>query len=243
MLDRTHPLPIYYQLKEWIRGKIAQGIWKPGDLVPSERELSEQFAVSRMTARQALTELANEGVVRREQGRGTFVAEPKLEQRLIRLTGFSEDMRKRGLASGARVLQLVHTTAQPPVAAALDLEPGVPVVLLERLRLAQGQPMAIEASHLHFPGCESLLQHDFTDTSLYEMLARHHDIFPTRAEQQVEASICQPRERELLGLSAGAPVLRNRRITYDQLGHPFEYADSVYRGDRYIFYVELNAVS
>jgi GntR family transcriptional regulator len=208
--------------------------------VPSERELSEQFAVSRMTARQALTELANEGVLRREQGRGTFVAEPKLEQRLTRLTGFSEDMHRRGLISGARVLQLTQIAATPLVATALHLEPGAPVMLLERLRLAQGQPMAIEASHLHFSGYQELLQQEFTDTSLYSLLAHSHDILPTRAEQQVEASICQPRERELLGLPAGAPVLRNRRITYDQHDHPFEYAISVYRGDRYILYVELS---
>ncbi len=241
MLDKNYPLPIYYQLKELIREKIAQGVWKPGDLLPSERELSEQYDISRMTARQALNELLSEGLVRRVQGRGTFVAELKLIQHLTRLTGYTEDMAKRGLRSGARVLHLEEIEASDRLAEALQVELGVSIVFLERLRLAEGTPMAIEASHIHFDGVHQLLEEDFENDSLYRILSEKYDVVPTRAEQQMEAALCSQRWQELLELQAGAPVLEIRRIAFNQLGRPFEYVKSVYRGDRYVFYIELAA--
>jgi GntR family transcriptional regulator len=241
MLDKNYPLPIYYQLKELIRQKIAQGVWKPGDLLPSERELSEQYGISRMTARQALNELLSEGLVRRVQGRGTFVAELKVIQHLTRLTGYTEDMAKRGLRSGARVLQLEEIEATDRVAEPLGVDLGVSIVFLERLRLAEGTPMAIEASHIHFDGVQALLEEDFENDSLYRILSEKYDVVPTRAEQQMEATLCSQRWQELLELQPGAPVLVMRRTTCDQLGRPIEYVESVYRGDRYVFYIELAA--
>jgi len=150
MLDKTTAIPIYYQLKEWLRAEIAKGAWKPGDLIPSERDLSEQFGISRMTVRQALNELREEGLLRREQGRGTYVAEPKIEQRLTRLSGFTEDMKRRGLRSETRVLRQMWVEAPVPVSRALRISAGKQVVLLERLRMAEQEPMAIESCYLYF---------------------------------------------------------------------------------------------
>lgn len=242
MLDKNSPLPIYFQLKELIKGKIAEGVWKPGDMIPSERELSEQWRISRMTVRQALKELTMEGVLRRERGRGTYVAWPKVEQRLTRLTGFTEDMQRRGQGTSARVLRLEMIEASAVVAKALGIAIESPLVLLERLRLAGGEPMAIESSHLYFEKMKGLLKEDFENQSLYHTLTNSYGVIPTRAEQQVEATICLPSQCELLDLKKGSAVLHNRRVTYDQHGHPFEYTDSVYRGDRYIFYVELTTL-
>jgi GntR family transcriptional regulator len=238
-IDRQHPLPIYFQLKELLRVKIVAGVWKSGDLLPSERELSESYDISRMTARQALNELVNEGLVYRKQGRGTFVAEPKLVQRLSHLTGYTDDMRERALRPGSRVLRLEMVDASLHVAAMLRIEAGAQVVLLERLRLADEAPMAVEASHLHFDGMEGLLQEDFARDSLYNVLTTKYNIIPTRAEQQIEAARCDKHRRNDLQLEMGAPVLHTTRVTFDQRDRPFEYADSVYRGDRYIFHVEL----
>jgi len=242
MIDKNYPLPMYFQLKELLRGKIASGEWKPGDMVPSERELSEQYHISRMTARQALSELATEGLLRREQGRGTFVAKPKIEHGLTRLTGFTEDMEARGLQPGALVIRL--ELIEPPLLAmrALQITPDTPVVLLERLRLAGGEPIALETSHLHFYGVEDLLQENFQDNSLYRILLEKHNIAPARAEQKIGADLCSQREQELLKINEGAPVLRNKRITFDQWGRPFEYTESAYRADRYVFQAELNAL-
>ena len=139
---------MYFQLKELLREKIASGEWGPGNMVPSEREWSEQYRISRMTARQALSELAAEGLLRREQGRGTFVAKPKIKHGLTRLTGFTEDIRARGMQPGARVVRLM--LARPPLLAmqALQISPEAKIVLLERLHLADGESIALETCHL-----------------------------------------------------------------------------------------------
>jgi len=241
MLNKQYPLPMYYQLKELLRERIAAGEWAPGEMIPSERELSEQYGISRMTARQALTELTTEGLLHRVQGKGTFVAEPKIQQELTRLTGFTEDMRTRGLQPGGRVLRLALVTAPALALQALQITPDRQVVLLERLRLAEGEPIALETCYLHFNNVQELLQEDFENKSLYNLLREKYGITPTRARQQVEADLCSHREQELLNIKEGAPVLRNRRVTFDQWGRAFEYTESAYRADRYVFQAELNA--
>lgn len=242
-IDKQHPLPIYHQLKELLRGKIRAGEWNPGDPVPSERELSETYDISRMTARQALKELTIEGLVYREQGRGTFVANPRLIQSLSRLTGFTEDMRERALRPGAKVLQLKMTPASVRVAKALNIDEDTPIVLLERLRLADGEPMAVESSHLHFERAEEVVHEDFENNSLYSLLAENYGIVPTSAEQQIAADLSSQHRQLILKLEAGAPVLRTSRITYEQHGKPFEFAEAVYRGDRYVFHAEMTTLS
>lgn len=240
MLDKRGPVPIYHQLKELIRQKIEDGEWASGALIPSERELCEQYDISRMTVRHALSELVHEGLLYREQGKGTFVAEPRITQELGQLTGFTQDMQTRSKTPGAKVLCVERQPAAPPTAQALQIQPGRPLIVVERLRLADREPMAIEASHLSFRGCEELLQQDLSQ-SLYQLLREEYQLIPTRAEQQIEADDCTSREAELLAVPPGSPVLRNRRTTYDQRDRPFEYTKSVYRGDRYIFHVELTA--
>lgn len=233
------PIPLYVQIKEDILEQIKSGQLSPDSVVPSEWELAQKYGVSRMTSRAALRELTQEGYLYRVQGKGTFVAKPKIEQRLTRLTGFTEDMRKRGMRPGGRVLRLELVPTPMLAAKALQIAPGQSVVLLERLRMAEGEPMALETCYLHFDRAQELLEEDFEDRSLYNLLTERYDVMSTRAEQQIEAALCSQRERQALGLSAGAPVLRNKRVTFDQKGRPFEYVESVYRGDRYVFYAEL----
>jgi GntR family transcriptional regulator len=239
MLNKDHPLPKYYQLKELLLEKIVGGEWLPGTMIPSERDLSGEYDISRMTARQALAELTSEGLLRREQGRGTFVAERKIHQGLSRLSGFTEDMTERGLQAGGKVVQCAVKSAPPAALRPLQLTPGQEVVILERLRNADGEAVALEKSHLHFPHVQELLRGNLENDSLYQLLAEKFEIVPTRAEQQVGADLCTAREQKLLGLSSGAPILRIQRTTYDQWGRPFEYTEAAYRADRYIFLAEL----
>ncbi len=241
MINKNYPLPIYFQLKELLREKITAEEWKPGDMIPSERELSEQYNISRMTARQALHELATEGLLRREQGRGTFVAEPKIEHGLTRLTGFTEDMKVRGLHPGAKVVRLEKIKAPTLALRALQMTPDEDVVLLERLRLASGEPIALETCYLHFNGVENLLNEDFENNSLYHILSEKYHITPARAEQKIGADLSSQREQELLKIGEGSPVLRNKRITFNQWERPFEYTESAYRADRYVFQAELTS--
>lgn len=241
MLDKTGTIPIYSQVKEFVREKIDVGVWPPGTLIPSERDFCEQFGISRMTVRQALGELVSEGLVVREKGKGTFVALPRLRQRLTRLSGFTDDMHARGKAPGATLLSIRLVPAKPFAARALGILPQESIIVIERLRLADGEPLAIESSHLHVAGMMDLVGREQVD-SLYRLLNDEFGVQPTRAEQEIEASRATTREEELLRLERGAPVLRTRRTTYDAHGRPFEYAEAVYRGDRYTFFAELSNV-
>src|SRR5215472_7045288 len=121
---RNSPVPRYHQLKEILREKIRAGEWKPGDIIPSERELSENYGISRMTARQAITDLVNEGVFYREQGKGTFVTKRKITQQLMRLTGFTEDISARGQRPGTKVLSAHMLPADETTAERLRISPG-----------------------------------------------------------------------------------------------------------------------
>lgn len=238
MINRNHPLPLYYQLMQELRRRIEEGRWKPGDLIPSERELSETYGISRMTVRQALAELVNDGLLRRDQGRGTFVAKPKMRKRLSRLTSFTEDMRTRGKQAGAQVLRVEMVPARPKVGDMLQIDVEQQVAMVERLRLANGEPVGIECAHLFFDGCAVILREDLSG-SLYRLLRERFGLIPTRAQEEIEAGACGSREAQILGMRRGEPVLLIRRRTFDQDQRPFEYVESVYRGDNYIFSAEL----
>ena len=233
-------VPRYHQLKALIREQVRGGHLAPGDLVPSERELSEQYGVSRMTARQALTELVTEGLLYRRQGLGTFVALPKITQQLTSLTGFTEDIRARGQQPGTRVLEATTVQADEALAVRLQTRPGQRLVRLRRLRLADGEPLAIEQSLINFFGCEQLLEEDLERDSLYALLETKYGLAPLAAEQEIEAGLAREDEARLLQIATGSPVLLLRRLTYTERNRPLEYAESVYRGDKYCFRTHLS---
>lgn len=241
MLDNHSPIPLYYQLKAHLEEQIEHGIWKAGERVPSESELGDLFGVSRTTVRQALGDLVQRGLLTRVQGRGTFVAEPRLQQPLMRLTGFTQDMRAWGKSPSSQVLQVGLAAAEPETALALGVPPGSPVILVKRLRIADGHPLALEIAHLAHPLCRGVLSEDLGIQSLYQILAARLHIVPTRAEQRLEAVRCPAAEAHLLGIARGEPVLHIHRTTFDQHGRAFEQVESFYRGDRYAFHAELIA--
>ena len=240
MLDKRSHLPLHQQLKAAIEERILGGEWLPGTQVPSERELCEQYEISRITVRQALTALVMEGRLIRAQGRGTFVASPRIEQQLTQLTGFTQDMQARGKRPSARVLEADSISALPTVARALNIKAGESVIMLKRLRLADGEPVAIETAYLPENRCRGLLKEKLATRSLYDILAKKYRLKPVRAMQQMEAIACPVAEARLLGTRRGAPVLHIHRTTYDRAGRPFELVESFYRGDRYTFYAELH---
>lgn len=236
---RNSPVPRYHQLKEILRERIRTGEWKPGDLIPSERELSETYGISRMTARQSITELVNEGVFYREQGRGTFVAQNRITQQLLRLTGFTEDIRARGQRPATQVLSGEMWPADEITAERLRIQEGQPVFRLQRLRLADDEPLALEESHLNFPGCENLADEDLENNSLYQLLETKYGIPLMEAEQELEAGLAGEEESATIQIPVGSPVLHTRRTTYTDRNRPIEYATSVYRAEKYTFYTRL----
>ena len=236
---RKSPVPRYYQLKEIMRAKVRDGEWQPGDLIPSERELSEQYKISRMTARQAITELVNEGLFYREQGKGTFVSRHKITQQLLRLTGFTEDIRARGQRPGTKVLSAQMWPANEEIAERLHIKLGEMIFLVQRLRLADDEPLAIELSHISFPGCEKLLDEDLEHNSLYRLLETKYGMPLMEAEQELEAGLVGGEEAQLLKIPVGSPALYTRRTTYTERDQPIEYAKAVYCGYKYTFYTNL----
>ncbi len=236
---RHSPVPRYHQLKEILREKIRSGEWKPGDLIPSERELSETYGISRMTTRQAITDLVNEGVFYREQGKGTFVTRHKITQQLMRLTGFTEDISARGQQPSTKVLSAQMLSATEAIAEKLHIDIGQPVFCIQRLRLADGEPLAIELSHINFKGCEKLLEDDLEHNSLYKLLELKYGVPLMEAEQELEAGLAGAEEAQLLKVPVGSAVLYTRRVTFTDRYQPIEYAKSVYCGNKYIFYTHL----
>jgi GntR family transcriptional regulator len=236
---RNSPLPRYFQLKEIMRERIRSGEWKPGELIPSERELSEKYGISRMTARQAITELVNEGLFYREQGKGTFVSQRKITQQLIHLTGFTEDIRARGQRPGTKVLSATMHPADEETAEKLRINPGTPIFRLQRLRLADDEPLAIELSQISFKGWEGLLEEDLEHNSLYRLLEAKYGLALMEADQELEAGLTGSEEAQLLKISAASPVLFTRRITYTDRNQPIEYAKAVYCGNKYTFYTHM----
>lgn len=239
MLNKNIPIPLYYQLKEKLIQSIQSGELPVGSLVPSERELSDQYSISRMTVRQALGELVKEGMLVREQGKGTYVAEPKIDQGLWKLTSFSEDMRSRGLEPDSRIEAIYVQEAPAVVTKALGLTTETRVVIFERVRLADKKPMAYEISHLPLAKFPGLDQENLHSASLYKLLEEKYQISIHHAQQTIEVGLSTPIESKKLGIRNKSPVLLIERVTFDAKHQPFEYVKSVYRGDRYKLQVEL----
>ena len=237
-LDRTSPVPLYYQLKEIFRSWIAAGEFDRDGRFPSEAELQQQFKVSRMTIRRALSELVQEGFLVREQGRGSFVVRPRVQDQLRYLTSFTEDMRLRGLPTGSRILdfRLVH---DPEVAKAMGIPESEELVQLRRLRLVRDDPVAIQNAFIRHRFCPGLVERGLMEGSLYATLERGYGLKLGRAIQTVEAKPADEYEARLLGIELGQPVLLLERLTFLKGGEPVEYVRSAYRGDRYRFTVEL----
>jgi len=242
-LRKNSPLPLYYQLKEIIKQQIEGKKFKPHDRLPSEIELSKVYDISRMTARRALVDLENEGFVYRESGRGTFVAEPKLRQGLLCLTSFTEDIKARGMVPGAKVRE-VKLVRDELVAQKLNVGKDATLVKIQRIRLADGLPLALETSYLIHQYCPDIEQNDFSDISLYKLLNEKYGIYLGKAEQYLEAKSAGPLEAQVLGIEEGKSVLLMERTTYlDDDTTPIEFVKSFYRSDRYRFYVELKGSS
>ncbi len=237
VLSSELPLPLYLQLARYLRGLIVGGKLGHRDALPSERELAERFAVSRVTVRKALRELSEEGLLEQVQGAGTFVNRaPHVEQRLSTLTSFSEDMASRGLVAGSMWLHRMVSVATPEEALALGLSPGARVSRMQRLRTANGAPMALELAAVP---SQFLPEPSTVEGSLYETL-RKRGYTPYRALQRLTAVRLTAEQAAQLGVPEGAAALYCERRTMLEDGTPLEFVRSQYRGDAYDFIVELN---
>jgi len=237
---KQSPVPLYYQLAEAIEDQIAQGLLAPGDRLPSERDIAQQAGISRMTVRQALTYLAERGAIDSRQGVGTFVAYPKLTSDPLHLLGFTEQMMAIGGEVSSRVLGQELVPSPPPVATALRIEAGAPVVRIQRLRSLNGTPMLLETSHFPEHLVTGLESTDLSHRSLYATLDLDYGVRLTHAQQSVEAIAANTAESALFGIDHGTPMLLLEGVAWTADNDPGEYFKAVYRGDRFKFALVAN---
>ena len=236
-LDKDLPLPLYHQLQAVLKAEIESGGWRAGEQLPNESKLAERFCVSKITVRQALHGLAELGYIHREHGRGTFVARRKFDEGPRELTSFTEEMRRHQMVAGARILAQRIEEADARVAHALQIPVGSPVYLLKRMRMAGGEPVTIQTAHIPaslVPGLELA-----PAASLYEILQKQYHLFAARAKETYFAAAADSASAELLGIPSGAPVFAVERVTLQPTGKPFEFVQSVVRGDRYSIVLDL----
>ncbi|UBV44832.1 GntR family transcriptional regulator (plasmid) [Deinococcus taeanensis] len=242
-LDSASATPVYVQVAQGLTHRIESGQLRPGSALPAERDLAAHLGVSRVTVRQALALLAQQGLLTRRHGSGTFVTPPPRPgdlpaRSLGLLSSFSDDVRSRGQSPGARVLNFERTHPTPQEAMGLALSPSELVYRLRRVRTADGEPLAIEDSTLPAALVGPLAAQDVQDASLYALLAARH-LSPARAIRHLRAVNADLTFAPLLNVAVGAALLTTDRVSWLADGRPIEYARAHYRGDRYDFVMEL----
>lgn len=240
-LNKALPVPLYHQIKCLLIEAIEAGQLKPGQQLPNEGQLAENFRVSKITVRQALQELADRGYIRREQGRGTFVSQIKLDQGPRELLSFTDEMRRHKLAPASRVIDQSVTEADENVSDALQIPCGTPVFRLKRLRLAGAEPMGVQTAYIPLELAQGIEKESFESASLYELLQMRFGLQPARARETHLAIPAEAGVAELLGVPAGSPVFSAERVTFLPDGRPFEFVKSNMRGDRYSIVLDLVA--
>lgn len=233
-------MPLYTEVKESVRTLIERDGLKPGDRLPTEQEMMRRFRVSRLTVIRAARDLEAEGLIVRQQGRGTFVARSKVLVDLHRLKSFTEDMRVRDLRPGGRILEFSRVKSPPDIMRALRLEMAASVLHILRLRFADDEPIGLNESYL---APELSVSRNALERkgSLYALLKELHRVRLEEADETIEAVVAGVREAKLLSVPRGAALLRVDRISYDQRQRPVELARMVYRGDRYQYFTRLRA--
>lgn len=238
-LDRNSPVPLYYQVKQSLLEKLENGIWKPGDLVPSEQELQETYGVSRITVRQALSELTHEGRFERHRGQGTFVASKQIVHNPSKRISITELMRQQGIEPEWKVRQRDYVTPLPGIQEKLTLRSNSKVYFVDFLLSADKEPIGRHLTYLTKPLAEAGNIVSLSDDDLgifFRALPNREGTQISRTIQSVPAS---SEEAKLLKVRAGFPIL-SIEVTYsDADGTPFEHLRANYRGDRFQFQLDI----
>jgi GntR family transcriptional regulator len=238
-LDVTASRPLYLQLRDTLLHRIQAGDYVAHQRLPSERDLSEEFKVSRITVRQALADLALHGHVYTRVGKGTYVGVPSLHKPLGSLFGFSESVLQRGRRPSSTILEASLIPVPDDLVARLQITPGDLLVRLQRLRLVDDVPIAIESTHLPHAACPGLIGYMTHTASLYGVLETVYGLRMAFAEITAGAGLSDGEESRLLGLPPSSAVLRMEQTSFIEDGRPMEFSRASYRGDGYHFNAAL----
>lgn len=239
IVDRDTGIPLYRQIQEYMRQKIETKEWATGEQIPTEQQLGQQFGVSRITVMKAVSRLVDEGVLRKEQGRGTFVMGVSMVPQPLTLRSFSEEMRDRGLKPGTAVLEKSIIPANARLRDRLGLQSGQNVFKLVRLLLANSNPMGLHKAYLPSDLFPDLLQYLQDNVSLYTVLQVHYGIEPDRGIETYSAIQLDSEECQLLKITEGSPGFAVERQTFSE-GRPFEFVTALMRSDEFHYTVQLN---
>lgn len=237
-ISKNSPVPLYFQLKAQLLDLLKEGVFQPGDKLPTEVEFCELLDISRPTVRQAFMELINEGYINRMKAKGTFVAEPKIEGFFFqKLSSFDQEMRSLHLTPSTSVL--VGEVITAPEICREVFDQSERVFHLERLRYANDQPMVLVNTYVpyqRFPGIEQV---DFEATSLYDVMEQSYDTPIIYVDRSVEARLAPTREAKLLGIDAKQALMHVKTTAYNKDDQPMEFSIADYRGDRNQFKMRL----
>ena len=238
MVDRDRPVPLYYQLELQLRDRVESGQWKAGDRLPTEAELAAQFGVSRITVRQALDRLEDDGLISRQRGRGTFVhssVTPKIERDPERLYAFEEDILRQGMRPETRVLGLEEVPAPAHIAELLRVPAGQPALRLRRLGTASGHPLWLESRYFPLPIGRAIRHSDLTSPVISRIIEDVCECRIARSYLRIEARAATANQAQQLQVPPGAPVLLNEFVYYDDRDLPVQALHAFFRADRYAF--------
>ena len=236
------PIPLHHQVFRDLRAALDANEWRPGDRMPTERELALRYGCSLITVRHALGELVRENRIERTRGRGTFVLQPRIDRDIAGTMSFAEEMQRRGLDPATRLVTGRIEPAGDTIAAALGIGADDPVIYLERVRLGGGEPLILEQARLPADRFAGLLAFDLEQRSLYDILADRFQTRIVRAREAVEPVTLRSREARLLEVPAKSLALRIDGVAFAADGRPIEAAQSFVRGDRTRYYLERDVV-
>lgn len=232
-------IPLYHQIKGDLKARIEEGEWLPGKLIPPEKELCAEYKVSKITALEAIKSLVREGLLKRKQGKGTFVAEPKLEQSLNRFYSFTESIRQKGLKLEQRILKVEIIETDKHIAKHLGIKKGEKITEIERLRLVNGEPLYLETIMIPVKLCPNLHLKDIGSKSLNDVLRNEYKIPLIRGRECFEPVIINDYEAQMLGVKDGVPALLLEHTTYTTKNQVVLFSKGIIRGDRCRYYTEL----
>lgn len=237
--DPRPGMPLHEQISSWIRDRVLTGELAPDEQLPSENELCRQFDVSRVTVRRALQTLEAEGFIFRRHGIGSFVSDRRVHQGLVRLTDFAQDMERAGIAPSSSVLVRCTEPCPAPVAEHLDVEPGVGVLRLDRLRLGDGKPVALDRTWMPPHYAHLLEGHDLTEETIYRILETEYGIPVLSGRYRVSATGAPSDVARALEVRSGEALLVIERTSRTGSARPVYFQRRFYRADRVAYELEL----